>query len=68
MVTPYGLGAYLARGGCGCRGAGGGGSRLFWCELFGFVGFGVCSVCGVKKGGVDLLEGVEAAVKVNPKA
>ena len=58
----------MARGGCGCRGAGGGGSGLFWCELFGFLGFGVCGISGIKEGGVDLLEGVEATVEVNSKA
>ena len=58
----------MTRGGCGCRGAGNGGSRLFWCELFGFLGFGVCSIGEIKEGGVDFLEGVEAAVEVNSKA
>ena len=49
-------------------GAGGGGSRHFRCELVGSPGFGVCSISGVKKGGVYLLEGVKAAVEVNSEA
>ena len=49
-------------------GAGGGGSRQLWCELFGSLCFSVGSISGVKKGGVYLLEGVKAAVEVNAEA
>ena len=55
VVAPYGWGTEVARGGCGRMGAGGGGSRRLRCELCGFVDFGVCSISGVKEGGVDLL-------------
>ena len=49
-------------------GAGGGGSRQLRCELCGSADFGVCSISGVKKGGVYLLEGMKAAVKVDSEA
>ena len=58
----------MGRCGCGCMGAGNGGSRRLWCELFGSLGFSVGSISGVKKGGVYLLEGVKAAVEVNAEA
>ena len=58
----------MGSGGCGGLGAWGVGSWWFQFGLPCFVGFGVCSVGGIEEGGIDFLEGVEAAVEVNPKA
>ena len=58
----------MGGGGCWSGGAWWRWDGLFWFGLFCFLGFSVGRVCGVEEGGIDFLEGVEAAVEVNSKA